>query len=98
MNIVEFFVRANLRRKIAKRRETVHDIDERLAALNELISHWKSYHTPDRPNVFPAYILEDVAKWKSERAVLSVRKPKIEQEILTLERQLTEEYRKQRSV
>lgn len=74
MNIVEYFVRRHLRNKL-------NSTEERLAALNELISHWSNFHSANKPGCFPAYVVEDLAKWKSERAALKVRKANLEKEL-----------------
>jgi hypothetical protein len=74
MNIVEYFVRRHLRNKL-------NDTIERLAVLDELISHWMGWHSSGKPNTLPAYIVSDLAKWKSERAGLKVRKANLEKEL-----------------
>lgn len=74
MNIVEYFVRLHLKRKL-------NSAEERLAALNELIGHWDSYYTAGKPNNKPAYVVENLAGWKAERASLLVRKANLEKEL-----------------
>jgi hypothetical protein len=96
MNIVEFFVRANLRRKIASRRESIHDIDERVAEIGEQLAVWGDKVTAEGRR--PDWLLEDLGNWRAERSKLLLRKKKLEKELDLLELTLTEEYRKQRSV
>jgi hypothetical protein len=96
MNIVEFFVRANLRRKIASRDESIHDINERLAEIGSQLETWTPMktHTDGQPD----WLVDKIGNLRAERAKLSVRKTKFEKELRLLEITLTEEYRKQRSV
>jgi chromosome segregation ATPase len=96
MNIVEYFVRANLRRKIASRREGIHDIDERVAEIGAQLETWAP--KVNGASHQPEWLVDKIANLRSERAKLFVRKPRVEQDIVTLERELAEEYRKSRSV
>ena len=97
MNIVEYFVRANLRRKIATLRNSAHDIEERLAELNSLLDTWESLRLIHKGGI-PSYIVNDIAKGRAERAKLRVRQSKLQRDLDKLELELKMEYSKQRIV
>lgn len=96
MNIVEYFVRLNLRRKIAALHDSVHDIEERLAELDSLLDTWETKVLANGRQ--PSDIIEKIANWRAERAKLRVRTPKLARDIVKLETELKMEYSKQRSV
>jgi hypothetical protein len=70
MNIVEYFVNKYLNSRL-------DDTEERIAALNELLSHWNNLHAVGKPGVLPEHIQNSLAGWKAERATLMVRRTSI---------------------
>lgn len=96
MNIVEYFIRYNLRRKIGALHDAVHDTEERLAELNSFLETWE--YKVMISSGQPLEVVENIAKWRAERAKLRVRTPKLARDIAKLETELKLEYSKQRSV
>lgn len=96
MNIVEYFIRYNLRRKIGALHDAVHDTEERLAELDSFLDTWENKVLANGRQ--PSDVIENIAKWRGERAKLRVRTPKLERDIAKLETELKLEYSKQRSV